>query len=381
MSFFCISEKLTDIFVTESEIIDRYVGGTLWSWGVGNYGRIGDNTTISRSSPVQTVAGGANWKQVSGGSSHTAAIKTDGTLWLWGYNGQGRLGNNAAAARSSPVQTVSSGTNWKQVSAGESTTSAIKTDGTLWSWGSGNQGRLGDNTQVNKSSPVQTISSGTNWKQVSAGTGHMGAIKTDGTLWLWGYNSFGRLGDNTQVNKSSPVQTISSGNNWKQVSVYAHSAAIKTDGTLWLWGQNNYGRLGIDCGISIGRSSPVQTVSAGTNWKQVSVAAAVTAAIKTDGTLWVWGAGNDGRLGNNSTIARSSPVQTVSAGTNWKQVGAAASFVSAIKTDGTLWSWGFNRYGRLGDNTTIDKSSPVQTVAGGANWKQVDRNSTAVEFC
>ena len=205
-------------FMTTTDLIDRYATGGLWSWGDGLSGELGIGSDGERSSPVQTISGGTNWKQVEVSYFNTTAIKTDGTLWTWGNNSDGQLGDNTRSSRNSPVQTVSGGTNWKQVSAGGNHTAAVKTDGTLWTWGGNNNGQLGDNTTTNKSSPVQTVSGGTNWKQVSCGNIFTAGIKTDGTLWLWGYNFDGRLGDNTSTDKSSPVQTISSGNNWKQVS-------------------------------------------------------------------------------------------------------------------------------------------------------------------
>ena len=372
------------VLVEKSYLIDRYPElvntfrfAGLWSCGLNTQGQLGDNTIVQKSSPVQTVSGGTNWKQVAAGNSHTAAIKTDGTLWLWGGNGGGGLGDNTVASKSSPVQTIAGGTNWKQVAGGKlgsSHTAAIKTDGTLWLWGGNFNGGLGDNTSANKSSPVQTVSGGTNWKQVACGTFHTAAIKTDGTLWLWGSNSYRQLGDNTAVNKSSPVQTIASGTNWKLVGCgYYHTAAIKTDGTLWLWGRNSYGALGDNTVAN--KSSPVQTVSGGTNWKSVAVGAGRhhTAAIKTDGTLWTWGRNvSTGQLGDNTVANKSSPVQTVAGGTNWKLVACGGYYTVAIKTDGTLWTWGFNGNGGLGDGSSIvHRSSPIQTVAGGTNWKLV----------
>ncbi len=389
MPFTSCGGCLKNIFITEAEIIDRYVGNQLWMWGTGAAGQLGNGSVITRSSPVQTVSGGTNWKQVSVASSHVSAIKTDGTLWLWGCGTSGALGTNSATHRSSPVQTVSGGTNWKEVAvAGTASvdannhTIAIKTDGTLWIWGEGGAGQLGTNSLTDRSSPVQTVSGGNNWKEVSAGLCRSAAIKTDGTLWLWGFNSGGPIGDNSVTFRSSPVQTVSGGTNWKQASVAAsHTAAIKTDGTLWMWGIGDNGRLGTNDLIS--RSSPVQTVSGGTNWKNVGLGSSFSAAIKTDGTLWLWGNGNNGVMGNNSSVSRSSPVQTVSGGTNWKQIGlnsADCSTISAIKTDGSLWSWGSNDDGTIGNNTTSPSSysSPVQTVSGGTNWKQVGRGGRGV---
>jgi len=333
---------------------DYFRSGNLWTWGNNSNGGLGDNTIVSKSSPVQTVTFGTNWKQVAGGGNSTAAIKTDGTLWMWGENTNGQLGDNSSTKRSSPVQTVAFGINWKQVSCGYPVTAAIKTDGTLWCWGANGLGGLGDNTSTNRSSPVQTVAFGTNWKQVSCGGHSTAAIKTDGTLWCWGFNNNGQLGDNSSTNRASPVQTVAGGTNWNQVvSGLYGTIAIKTDGTLWCWGDNTNGQLGDNS--STKRSSPVQTVAFGTNWKQVFFYNHC-AAIKTDGSIWTWGRNSYGQLGDNTVTNRSSPVQTILYGQNWKQVSCGYHHTAAIKTDGTLWTWGNNQsYGRLGDNTTVNR--------------------------
>ncbi len=231
-----------------------------------------------------------------------------------------------------PITTFSGGTNWKQVSTGDRHTSAIKTDGTLWTWGYGANGRLGNGATTGSiSTPVTTFTGGTNWKQVSAGSSYTAAIKTDGTLWLWGAGTIGQLG-NAQIidNISTPVTTFAGGNNWKQVSAGdSHTATIKTDGTLWTWGGTSYGRLGnaVTAGII---STPITTFSGGNNWKEVSVGVLHTAAIKTDGTLWTWGGGASGQLGNAQTTNRSTPVNTFAGGTNWKQVSAMTQHTAAV---------------------------------------------------
>jgi alpha-tubulin suppressor-like RCC1 family protein len=400
--------------------------GTLWTWGNGNAGRLGTNDTINRTTPVTTFAGGTDWKQVSSGTEHTAAIKTDGTLWSWGSGTSGRLGINSAIQRNTPVTTFAGGTDWKQVGSGNQHTAAIKTDGTLWTWGNGSNGQLGNAVTTGSIlTPVTTfaggsnwkqvsasssntvalrddgvnkelylfgsltatgigtfeyniptnIDSNTNWKQVSAGFNHTAAIKTDGTLWVWGNGTNGQLGIRLLVsNVANPVTTFAGGTDWKQVSSgNNYTAAIKTDGTLWVWGSNNDGQLGN--GITSGtRSIPVTTFAGGNDWKQVS-ASGTTAAIKTDGTLWVWGDNYGGRLGTNDSIDRSTPVTTFAGGNDWKQVSASGA-TAAIKTDGTLWTWGYNYSGQLGDNTNNNKLTPVTTFAGGTNWKQVNAGAT-----
>jgi alpha-tubulin suppressor-like RCC1 family protein len=363
-----VTYSFDDIFVPA----DMFRDGNLWTWGYGSAGRLGNaSTTLTNSTPVTTFSGGSNWKQVSAGVVHAAAIKTDGTLWVWGNGTLGRLGINDVTIRSTPVTTFAGGNNWKQVSSAAGT-AAIKTDGTLWIWGLGSSGRLGTNDTTQRNTPVTTFAGGNNWKQVSCGYQHTAAIKTDGTLWIWGRGEFGRLGNAvTTGNISTPVTTFAGGTDWKQVAAgYRHTAAIKTDGTLWTWGNGNNGQLGN--GLTTNVSTPVTTFAGGTNWKQVSSGDFDIAAIKTDGTLWTWGRGTDGQLGNATIINTSTPVTTFAGGSSWKQVSSGGSHTAAIKTDGTLWTWGLGNRGRLGNAvTTGNISTPVTTFAGGTNWKQV----------
>jgi alpha-tubulin suppressor-like RCC1 family protein len=363
-----VDYSFDDVFVPA----DLFRDGNLWTWGSGADGQLGNNDTTNRSTPVTTFAGGTNWKQVScggAGNSYTAAIKTDGTLWTWGRGVFGQLGTNDITDRSTPVTTFAGGTNWKQVSCDGGHMSAIKTDGTLWTWGAGANGRLGNNATTDRSTPVTTFAGGTNWKQVSCGGADTAAIKTDGTLWTWGNGAAGTLGTNDTANRNTPVTTFAGGTNWKQVSSGGNIAAIKTDGTLWTWGAGANGRLGNNA--TTDRSTPVTTFAGGTNWKQVSSGVGHKAAIKTDGTLWTWGRGLEGQLGTNDKTQRNTPITTFAGGTNWKQVGSGNFHTAAIKTDGTLWTWGAGANGRLGTNDTTDRSTPVTTFAGGTNWKQV----------
>ena len=209
-------------------LVPQLKSAGLFTWGRNFNGQLGDGTVTNRSSPVQTITYSTNWKFASCGYNFTAATKTDGTLWGWGNNQYGQLGDNSAVHRLSPVQNITFASNWLQVSCGSNHTAAIKTDGTLWTWGINNIGQLGDNTLINRSSPVQTIAGSINWKKVSTGNFHIAAIKTDGILWTWGQNAFGNLGDLTVSNKSSPIQVISGANTWKQVSAGGrHTAAIR----------------------------------------------------------------------------------------------------------------------------------------------------------
>jgi alpha-tubulin suppressor-like RCC1 family protein len=362
-----------DFFVRREYIL----GTTLWGWGYNSFGQVGDNTTGTKSSPVQNVGYGTNWMKIGVASLTAYGIRNDGTLWSWGRGADGMLANNGTVDRSSPGQTVSATTNWKDVFTGITTRSAagLKTDGTLWLWGNNAYGQLGNNTRTYYSSPIQTVAGGNNWRTATAGGVTTAAIKTDGTLWTWGRGNNGALGDNTTTSKSSPVQTIAGGTTWRSVASAGINVlgflATKTDGTLWVWGDNSNGTLGL--GDNTSRSSPTK-VGSDTTWKQVSGGYRHTAAIKTDGTLWTWGWNDQGQLGTNTVTYYSSPVQTYAGGTNWKQVSAGGNgtigFTAAIKTDGTLWTWGNNNNGQLGLGDTSVRSAPTQ-VGTNTNWSRV----------
>jgi alpha-tubulin suppressor-like RCC1 family protein len=345
----------------------------LFTWGFNNQGRTGNN---GGNVPATTFAGGTNWKQVSQSNANGTAIKTDGTLWSWGVI----VGDNTGTGKSIPVTTFAGGTNWKSVAAGYLYAAAIKTDGSLWTWGTGSSGQLGTNDATQRNTPVTTFAGGNNWKQVACGRDTMAAIKTDGSLWLWGSGVNGRLGTNNTTTRSTPVTTFAGGNNWKQVSCgREHTAAIKTDGTLWTWGANNpygtsMGQLGTN--DTTNRLTPVTTFAGGTTWKQVACGYLHTAAIKTDGTLWTWGNNDGGALGDNTATNRSTPVTTFAGGTTWKQVSCGNGNTAAIKTDGSLWTWGVGNSGSLGAAGASGRSTPITTFAGGTNWKQSSISDT-----
>lgn len=342
----------------------------LYAFGFNANGQLGDSSTSSKSSPVQ-IGSLTTWKQADASKSgnYSLAVRNDGTLWGWGENGSYQLGTGNTTDRQSPVQ-IGTADNWLQVTAGGFEGSAlslgIRQDGSMWAWGLNTGGRLGDGTTIHRFTPWQIGGFTVGWSQLSAGGNHALAVKTDNTLWSWGSSDqYGQLGS-TRSGPISPVQ-VGSLTDWVQVSAGSlHSTAVKTDGTLWTWGSNEFGQLGD--GTRTHRSSPVQ-IGALTNWSRVSAGGSHSLAVKTDGTLWAWGWNNSGRLGDGTTTSRSSPVQ-VGALTSWSQIFAGISQSLAVKTDGTLWAWGVNSSGELGIGDRFSRNSPTQ-VGSLTSWSQV----------
>ena len=347
----------------------------LYVWGSNYYGALGIGTSTpegysdARSSPVQVGSSG-DWASIAFGDYSAFAISPEGRLYAWGKNQDGDLGLNDRVNRSSPTQ-VGALTNWEQVSVGENYFTAKKTDGTIWAAGKNASG-LGNSGVTLRSSPVQ-IGSDTDWSSVTTGKNTTFGVKDSGELYGWGSSQQGSMGNGSEDSSQIPIQ-IGALTTWLDVSAGFYQAiAVKTDGTLWGWGYNNSGQLGKNNTISY--SSPVQ-IGALTAWSQAEAKRFMgydyAGAIKTDGTLWIWGDNGQGQLGLNTPayIAISSPVQ-VGSDTDWSVATAGYYTTTAIKTDGTLWSWGYDTYGLNAQNTNgINKSSPVQ-IGSETTWKSV----------
>ena len=346
--------------------------GMLFAWGEGkqrnNYqGATGEGEnnkepwTIKGSFPFET-----SWRSISVGQNFMLGIRSDGILYSWGHNGQGQLGNGTTIDSSSPVQIGSS--SWIVAEAGDNFSLGIRSGGTLFAWGHNNHGQLGDSTTIAKSSPVQIGSS--SWVAVKGSANFSIGIRAGGTLFTWGYNGHGQLGDNTTINKSSPVQIGSS--SWTAVDAAIagnFSLALRSGGTLFAWGHNSSGQLGDS--TTIDKSSPVQIGSE--SWIIISAGHAGTAAIRNDYKLFTWGTNSHGQLGDSTTIAKSSPVQI--GNSSWISVGAGHHHTLGVTSGGSLFSWGYNADSRLGDNTTISRSSPVQV--GSFSWISVNAGGDA----
>lgn len=343
----------------------------LWSSGVGNTNNfnllnIRIVTLVNYSSPMQ-IYSSTPWATIAAGRQFAAGIQSNGTLWAWGYNASGQLGQSNTTDRSSPIQ-IGTNSYWSQVSCGYASTFALQNNGTLWAWGNSANGQLGLNTTTIQPSPIQ-VGTNSNWAQISAGAFTCMAIQSNGTLWMWGNNNRGQLGQSNTTLRSSPVQ-VGLLSVWTKIAAgQTSSAAIQSDGTLWMWGENNYGQLGLSDAVN--RSSPVQ-VGALNVWTQVACGYS-TIALQNNGTLWAWGLNSLGQLGTNNQTNYSSPVQ-IGLLSSWSRLSSGNPnmpfYNMAIQSNGTLWAWGANSYGTLGVNDTTLRSSPTQ-VGTLSTWTRV----------
>lgn len=316
------------------------------------------------------------WQKVASGEYHNLALKTDGTIWAWGYNQWGQVGNGT---NTNPYGTVQIGitNDWQSVTVGMRHSIALKNNGTLWSWGLNNSGQLGNGTNTNSNIPIQ-IGNFNNCQFIDAGFYHNVAIKTDGTLWAWGPNSLGQLGDGTFIDQNVPIQ-VGNANNWQVVKAgFNHNIAIKTDGTLWAWGSNAYGQLGD--GTNVGKNIPTQ-IGSSNDWSYISTGYRTSIAIKTDGTLWAWGYNADGQLGDGTNIDKNIPTQ-IGSSNNWEFADAGYRYTIAIKTDKSLWGSGENGLNQLGNGTQLNYNSFVQ-IDSFSTWSNVSsgtfKHTTAIK--
>jgi alpha-tubulin suppressor-like RCC1 family protein len=346
------------------ELRNDFNNQILYGQGSNSYGNLGDNSITTRTSAVVVNGGFTDWCQVSN-AGHTLAVRSNGTAWAWGRAGEGQLGNNCTVNRSSPVSIVGNFTDWCQVEAGSFHSLGLRTNGTLWSWGTGRY--TGTNNTSNRSSPIQ-ITNPSQWIKISGGERHGLGISSNGTAWGWGCNRCGQVGNGTVGNCIlSPVAVSGGFNNWCEIAAGGyHSLGVRTDGTAWAWGSNtlfssfeSVGQLGDN--TTNNRFSPVLVVGGFTDWCQVAAGRFHSLALRTNGTAWAWG--NGGSLGDGTTTCRSSPVSVLGGFTDWCRVSTKNSSYSSggLRTNGTLWTWG---------------TSPVNTSFGLTNWCELSVGSS-----
>jgi alpha-tubulin suppressor-like RCC1 family protein len=343
--------------------------GEVWGSGWNSHHQLGIVDNFDKKLPVQAI--GVSVVAVSCGLSHNLGLRSNGTIQGWGYNGHGQVGDGSDGNDRSPAVDVIGVTNAIAVSAGGYHSLALLSNRTVLGWGYNNNGQLGDGTTGGvgnrQPTPVQ-VSGLTDVIAISGGGHHSLALKSDGSVWAWGLNDHGRLGDGTTIDRLTPVQVVGLSGVIAISAGASHNLAIRADGTLWAWGQNAYGQLGD--GTAVAKSTPVQ-ITAGVS--AVAAGRDHSLALMSDGTVWAWGSNQYGQLGDNTQVDHHLPAPVADlAGVT--DIGAGSVHSLAIKPDGTLWAWGNNGWGQLGDDTETNRLTPVQVtgltdvaaVSGGA---------------
>ena len=345
--------------------------GQLFAWGVNNHGELGDGTIgTNRKLPTREMTSASDWVGVIAGRDLSLAIKSNGRLWAWGANYNSRYGDGTPLQRTNPTQLFVAGSQWIMVSSGTNHTVALLNNGTIWSWGNNSRGQLGDGSNLDRDFPVQESTHNTNWTYVAAGNEYTVALKNNGTIWSWGRNSQGQLATNDTTSHNTPTREHSSSTHWTRISAgYCHTVALKDDHTLWSWGCNDYGQLGI--GDTNEWHTPIQEFTGATDWMRISAGGFHTAAIKTTQTLWTWGKNNYGQLGLNDLSTRTKPFQEHSASTNWIAVSAGRQHTVALKSNHSLWAWGYNAHGQLGIGNRTDAAIPIREATHATNWEDI----------
>jgi len=337
--------------------------GTLWTWGYNAQGQLGDGTTTTRYVP-QLIQSNFVWESVAAGVNHSLAVRGDGSLWSWGVNAGGQLGNGTNSNANTP-QSVQGDLTWRNIAGGGGYSVGLRDDQTLWTWGANDYGQLGIGISLLSTNIPQPVPSNGTWQAISAGFAHTLAIRTDGTLWAWGRGESGILGLGSSTGSYLP-QPVQSNANWMAIEAgQLHSVGLKIDGTLWTWGNNFDGQLG-DGTYSSGTNRP-QPILTNVTWRAISAGENHTVAIREDGRLWAWGLNNSGQLGIGSAIVHTNTPQQILPDATWLAVAAGGSHTIGLRTDGTLWAWGDNSSGQLGNGTSTSTNRPVQ-VLGGAVW-------------
>ena len=338
--------------------------GTVWAWGSAMSGQLGDGTgSTSTTMPVLVHDfGGAT--AVAAGARHTLALKSDGTVWGWGDNGGGQLGftEQFYSQRNRPVQ-VPGVSGAAAIAAGGGHSLALKTDGTVWAWGANSSGQVGTGSYTEKSPDAAQVAGLSNVRAVAAGPTYSLAVKTDGTVWGWGSNYYGNTHTGVlglPANSYGTPTPVQIGGITGVASVAAggtHVVAVKTDGTVWTWGSDQFGQLGDGGSNGAGGTMPRQIALS--NVSAVAAGFEHALALRTDGTVWSWGHNVGGVLGDGTTTDRGAPVQ-VALGAAAAGVDAGPEHCAAVMADGSVRTWGTNGSGQLGDRTRVDRNAPVQ---------------------
>jgi alpha-tubulin suppressor-like RCC1 family protein len=367
-----------------------HADGTLWATGLNSYGQLGLPTTTASTSTWTQVGTATSWVMVAAGVNFSLGLQADGTLWAWGSNFYGQLGNPVNTSTTTrgvdvpnPTPTQVGTERYTQIAAGRFHSLGLRADGSLWAWGFNRYGQLGNTTTSGNTQPNATPARvGTDlYTQVAAGTYHNLALRADGALYAWGYNYQGQLGTSTTSGTTQPNATPTRVGTDLYTQLAAggfHSAGLRADGSLWAWGSNYSGQLGNGLNTGSSTSNPVPAQVGTGLYRQVVTGYECTLGLQADGTLWAWGSNNYGQLGNetNKGTDTANPTPTQVGTGRYARVAAGVYHILGLRADGSLWAWGSNGSGQLGaagggNNATpaaTGTALPTRSTAAGSNF-------------
>jgi alpha-tubulin suppressor-like RCC1 family protein len=340
------------------------------SWGDNSTGQLGDGLTTGSSKPLSAdIGAGHDVVQVAAGYDHSLAVRSDGTVWAWGANQYGQLGDANTAIHVVPGQ-VTGLTGITQVAAGVMSSLALRSDGTVWAWGANGAGQLGRGTITDHEVTPARVAVLNHVTRISAGRGFALALRSDGIVFAWGLNGSGQLGNGTTTESSKPVkiaglsQVTGIAAGWDSAAAI-ESSSISALTSVWTWGANDQGQLGD--GTLADHSTPERVTGIPASVRGVSAGVKYAVVLGADGSVWGWGENVNGELGvarEGSAVTR--PVNAIAAGSGITQLSAGGGHVLALKSDGTVLAWGFNRFGQLGNGTTAEVGGlgPVTGLTG-----------------
>lgn len=318
--------------------------GDLWSWGKDEFGQLGTNIGGNTLLEAQMLSGSQGTDKISVGGHHSLAIHTSGTLYAWGHNNFGQLGSGNTLDIHTPTQIGSS--NWEMVAAGDQHSLGIQSDGSLWSWGNNNFGQLGSGSTGGSNSTPTQVGSSTDWVYVSAGVDFSAALKSDGTVWTWGNNGFGQLG-NGSTGGSNATPTQVGANTWLKIACGAHHVvALKNNNKVWTWGHNGFGQLAHGNTTHLAIPTKVNAEA----WTNIAAGLHHSLFLKGDGSLWGAGRNDVGQLSSSSTSQYLSPAQ-INLDYDWKNITSGFSNSGGLKTNGLIHTWGASSKGQSGQNS------------------------------
>jgi len=337
--------------------LDKY--GQVWGWGYNGTGQLGDNTATQRLTPVSILGDKKTFCKIAVGQQYSLGIDNNGQVWGWGANFSGQLGDNSFINRYTPVSILGDKKTFCKISGGQNYSIGFDKYGQVWGWGYNSYGQLGDNTTSVRLTPVSILGDKKTFCNIANSYFSTIGLDKNGQVWGWGYNYYGQLGNNSYARQLTPVSILGNEKTFCNISAgQRHTMGIDKYGQVWGWGYNFTGALGDNTNMN--QSTPISILGNKKTFCKISAGYANTFGIDKYGQVWGWGYNYYGQLGDNTTINQSTPVSIFGNKKTFCNISAGYSFTMLIDKNGQAWGWGRNGYGNLGDNTTTNQNTPVR---------------------